>query len=109
MISNTARRSIVRWIHLILSIPILGYVYSPFEAIPNYAPVVGYHIRAVTLVCGLLLSLRALAMMVVSLPLAGLIFAAAAAAFVLAAREAHPLSLDYFFSGDWLPVYMPHR
>ncbi len=30
-------RSIVRWIHLVLAIPIAGYVYSPFEEIPNYA------------------------------------------------------------------------
>jgi hypothetical protein len=31
-------RSIVRLIHLVFSIPILGYIYSPFEEIPNYAP-----------------------------------------------------------------------
>ena len=30
-------RSILRWIHLIFSIPIIGYVYSPFEDIPQYA------------------------------------------------------------------------
>ena len=32
------QRSIFRWIHLIVSIPILGYIYSPFEEIPKYAP-----------------------------------------------------------------------
>ena len=31
-------RSIFRWIHLILAIPILGYIYSPFDKIPQYAP-----------------------------------------------------------------------
>lgn len=31
------KRSIVRWTHLVFSIPIIGYVYSPFEEIPNYA------------------------------------------------------------------------
>jgi hypothetical protein len=31
-------RTIVRWFHLALSIPIIGYIYSPFEQIPNYAP-----------------------------------------------------------------------
>jgi hypothetical protein len=36
--NNAAKRSILRWIHLILAIPILGYIYSPFEEIPNYAP-----------------------------------------------------------------------
>ena len=37
MISNATKRSILRWTHLISSIPILGYIYSPFEEIPNYA------------------------------------------------------------------------
>jgi thiosulfate reductase cytochrome b subunit len=31
-------RSIFRWIHLILAIPILGYIYSPFDKLPDYAP-----------------------------------------------------------------------
>ncbi len=30
-------RTIFRWIHLVFSIPILGYIYSPFDKIPNYA------------------------------------------------------------------------
>src|SRR5205823_8103743 len=42
MISNATKRSILRWIHLIFAIPILGYVYSPFEELPNYAPVVRF-------------------------------------------------------------------
>ena len=42
MMSNATKRSILRWIHLIFSIPILGYIYSPFEEIPNYAPVVRF-------------------------------------------------------------------
>lgn len=33
-----AQRVIFRWIHIILSIPILGYIYSPFEKLPDYAP-----------------------------------------------------------------------
>jgi hypothetical protein len=32
------QRSIIRTIHLVLSIPIIGYVYSPFDLIPSYAP-----------------------------------------------------------------------
>ena len=31
-------RTIFRWVHLVFSIPILGYIYSPFDKIPNYAP-----------------------------------------------------------------------
>ena len=34
---EATKRSIARWIHLVLSIPIFGYVYSPFENIPQYA------------------------------------------------------------------------
>jgi hypothetical protein len=31
-------RVIVRWLHVVLAIPIVGYIYSPFEVIPGYAP-----------------------------------------------------------------------
>jgi len=40
--SEGTKRTIVRWIHLVLSIPVVGYVYSPFEELPNYAPVVRF-------------------------------------------------------------------
>jgi len=40
--NDAAKRSILRWIHLIFSIPIIGYIYSPFKELPNYAPVVRY-------------------------------------------------------------------
>ena len=39
---EAAKRSIFRWIHLVFAIPIIGYVYSPFEELPNYAPVVRF-------------------------------------------------------------------
>ena len=39
MMINATKRWIPRLIHLIFSIPIIGYVYSPFEELPNYAPV----------------------------------------------------------------------
>jgi hypothetical protein len=39
---DTTKRSIFRWIHIVFSIPIIGYIYSPFEQIPNYAPVVRF-------------------------------------------------------------------
>ena len=47
------KRTIVRWIHLILSIPIIGYVYSPFEELPNYAPVVRFVSIPVLVLSGL--------------------------------------------------------
>ena len=40
--SNATKRSILRWIHIVFGIPIIGYVYSPFAELPNYAPVVRF-------------------------------------------------------------------
>jgi hypothetical protein len=51
--SEAAKRTIVRWIHIIIGIPIIGYVYSPFEQIPNYAPAVRYVFLPVMLLSGL--------------------------------------------------------
>ena len=30
-------RTMLRWIHIIVAIPIYGYVYSPFDKLPSYA------------------------------------------------------------------------
>jgi hypothetical protein len=38
IMKEVTKRSIFRWIHIIFSIPILGYIYSPFEKLPDYAP-----------------------------------------------------------------------
>lgn len=44
--ANTTSRGIprwiFRWIHIVLSIPILGYIYSPFDKLPSYAPQTRY-------------------------------------------------------------------
>ncbi len=34
---NQTLRKIFRWIHILVSIPIYGYIYSPFDKIPQYA------------------------------------------------------------------------
>ena len=52
MISNATKRSILRSIHLILGIPILGYIYSPFEELPNYAPAVRFVFVPVIILSG---------------------------------------------------------
>jgi hypothetical protein len=39
---EATKRSIVRSIHIFLSIPILGYIFSPFEVLPTYAPKVRF-------------------------------------------------------------------
>jgi len=39
---ETTKRAIFRWIHIVFAIPIIGYIYSPFKELPDYAPVVRY-------------------------------------------------------------------
>jgi predicted tellurium resistance membrane protein TerC len=46
------KRSILRWIHIVFGIPILGYIYSPFEELPTYAPVVRYVALPVIVLAG---------------------------------------------------------
>jgi thiosulfate reductase cytochrome b subunit len=50
---DTTKRSMVRWIHIVCAIPIIGYIYSPFEAIPDYAPVTRFVFVPVMLLSGL--------------------------------------------------------
>ena len=52
MISNSTKRSILRWVHLVLAIPILGYIYSPFKDIPQYAPAVRFAFVPVIMLAG---------------------------------------------------------
>ena len=46
------KRSIFRWIHIVFGIPIIGYIYGPFEEIPNYAPVVRFGVVPVIVLSG---------------------------------------------------------
>jgi hypothetical protein len=50
---ETTKRSIVRAIHIVFSIPIIGYIYSPFDQLPLYAPRVRYIIVPLMVVSGL--------------------------------------------------------
>jgi hypothetical protein len=50
---ETSKRSILRWVHIVLGIPIIGYIYSPFEQIPNYAPVTRYIFVPIIVLSGL--------------------------------------------------------
>src|SRR6266436_6326014 len=52
MIGNATKRSILRWIHLLLAIPILGYIYSPFAELPNYAAVTRFVFAPVIILAG---------------------------------------------------------
>jgi hypothetical protein len=53
IMKDATKRSIVRWIHIVFSIPILGYIYSPFEEIPKYAARVRFVVVPVMLLSGL--------------------------------------------------------
>ncbi len=50
---EATKRSIIRWVHIVFSIPILGYIYSPFENLPAYAPRVRYVVVPAMLLSGL--------------------------------------------------------
>jgi hypothetical protein len=50
---EATKRSIFRWIHIVFAIPILGYIYSPFENIPSYAPATRFVFVPVLILSGL--------------------------------------------------------
>ena len=39
--NEVTKRMILRWIRMVFAIPILGYIYSPFEEIPQNTPLFG--------------------------------------------------------------------
>ena len=51
--THATKRSIARWIHLVFSIPIIGYVYSPFQNIPQYAAPTRYVFLPMLMLTGL--------------------------------------------------------
>ena len=51
--SPALTRTILRWIHIVFSIPIIGYVYSPFEEIPKYATPTRYVFLPMLVLTGL--------------------------------------------------------
>lgn len=50
---ESTKRSIFRWTHIAFGIPIVGYIYSPFEEIPNYAPAVRFVFLPLIVLSGL--------------------------------------------------------
>jgi len=37
IVNRGMTRTVFRWIHIVVAIPILGYIYSPFDKLPDYA------------------------------------------------------------------------
>jgi hypothetical protein len=52
---NFRMRSILRWIHIVISIPIYGYIYSPFKKLPQYAPPTRFIFFPLMVLTGLLM------------------------------------------------------
>ena len=52
MISSAAKRSILRWIHLFVTIPILGYIYEPASEVQQYAGAVRFVFVPVVMLAG---------------------------------------------------------
>ena len=52
MIKASTKRSILRWVHLVIAIPILGYIYSPFAELPNYAAVTRFVFAPIIILAG---------------------------------------------------------
>jgi hypothetical protein len=50
---EATKRSIVRWIHIVVAIPIFGYIYSPFEKLPDYAPATRFVFLPIMVLSGL--------------------------------------------------------
>ena len=50
--SNTTKRAILRCVHLILSIPILGYIYEPASEVQEYAGAVRFVFVPVMILSG---------------------------------------------------------
>ena len=54
MNTNT-QRSLLRWIHIIFGLPILGYIYGPPEEVQQYAPYFRFVFVPVIVLSGLLM------------------------------------------------------
>lgn len=50
--SNATQRVICRWIHIVFGIPIIGYIYSPFDALPDFAGMVRFFFLPVLVLSG---------------------------------------------------------
>ena len=48
-------RTIFRWIHIAVSIPIFGYIFSPFDKLPQYAPPTRFVFFPIMVLTGLLM------------------------------------------------------
>ena len=50
--NNATKRSILRWVHLVFTIPILGYIYSPPSEVQQYVGGVRYIFVPIVVLAG---------------------------------------------------------
>jgi hypothetical protein len=50
---DASKTWVFRTIHIVCSIPIVGYIYSPFDQIPNYAPATRFVFLPIMVLTGL--------------------------------------------------------
>jgi hypothetical protein len=50
---ESTHRLIFRTIHVVLAVPIVGYIYSPFAVIPSYAPMTRFVFLPLMVLTGL--------------------------------------------------------
>lgn len=48
----STQRTLLRWLHLLLGFPIIGYIYGPVEEVAQYAPMYRYFIVPVLILSG---------------------------------------------------------
>lgn len=51
--SPSTERTVMRWVHILCGLPILGYIYGPPEEVQQYAPVFRLGFVPVMLLAGL--------------------------------------------------------
>jgi hypothetical protein len=51
--SPVTQRTIVRWIHILFGLPLLGYIYGPPEEVLQYAPIFRFVFVPVLVLSGL--------------------------------------------------------
>jgi len=53
MIGEAKRRTLLRWTHMLLAIPVSGYIYGPIEELHNYAAPIRYFFFPAIVLLGL--------------------------------------------------------
>lgn len=53
MANPATQRTILRWLHLLLAFPVVGYVYTPFEELHGFAWIVRFIAMPLLILSGL--------------------------------------------------------